>query len=292
MIGKPELFRDTEAILGESLVWDGEADSILWCDITRGLLHASPLSGSADGAADASISLPAPLASFHPAADGFVVSLGARVVLADADGHITRELAQIDHLHDGLRLNEGKVDPYGRWVTGSMNLLSDDADGAYYSVDEAGTLKVLRGGLGVANGLEWSLDGSRVYFTDTSVSSIYSGEYTPEGDILEVEVWHHGTPNDGLAIDTDGCFWSGLYGDGRVVRYDPSGEEIASIDLPVPNVTSVAFGGADLSTLFVTTARENLTENQLEEHPLSGGVFTIQTSTSGVAPRTFGSTAR
>ena len=292
MIGKPELFRDTKAILGESLVWDAAADSILWCDITRGLIHASPVSGSIDGAADASISLPAPVASFHPAVDGFVVSLGARVVLVDSDGHITRELAAIDHLHDGLRLNEGKVDPYGRWVTGSMNLLSDDADGAYYSVDDAGRLKVLRGGLGVANGLEWSLDGSRVYFTDTSVSSIYSGEYTEDGDILDVDVWHHGTPNDGLTIDVDGCFWSGLYGDGRVVRYDPSGTEIASIDLPVPNVTSVAFGGTDLSTLFVTTARENLTEQQLEDHPLSGGVFTIATSTSGAGPRTFGSTAR
>ena len=292
MIGKPELFRDTKAILGESLVWDAAADSILWCDITRGLIHASPLSGSIDGAADASISLPAPVASFHPAVDGFVVSLGARVVLVDSDGHITRELAAIDHLHDGLRLNEGKVDPYGRWVTGSMNLLSDDADGAYYSVDDAGRLKVLRGGLGVANGLEWSLDGSRVYFTDTSVSSIYSGEYTEDGDILDVDVWHHGTPNDGLTIDVDGCFWSGLYGDGRVVRYDPSGTEIASIDLPVPNVTSVAFGGTDLSTLFVTTARENLTEQQLEDHPLSGGVFTIATSTSGAGPRTFGSAAR
>lgn len=285
---RPTVFRDSKAILGESIVWDAAANAILWCDITAGLLHASPLDGPVDGSADAVIELPPPLASFHRATGGgFVASLGDRIVLTDAAGGITRTLASIDH-GPHLRMNEGKVDPYGRWVTGSMNIHDESPDGAYYSVDADGRLEVLYGGLGVANGLEWSLDGSRVYFTDTSVKTIYTGTYTRSGEILDVEAWHSGTPNDGLAIDDDGCLWSGLYGEGRVVRYDPDGNELSSIDLPVPNITSVAFGGPGLGTLYVCSARENLTEEQLEAHPLSGAVFAIATSTSGLPARVFG----
>jgi sugar lactone lactonase YvrE len=284
MTGAPEVFRDTKAILGESLVWDRARGAMLWCDITAGLLHVSSLDGPVDGSADATIRMPTPLASFHLADNGgFVMSLGSRVVLTDSEGHVTTELVTIEHARDGMRLNEGKVDPAGRWVTGSMILVGDDPVGAFYRVTPGGAT-VLRGGLGVSNGLEWSLDGTRVFFTDTSVASIYTGTYTDEGDILDVETWHHGTPNDGLAIDVDGCLWSGLYGGGCVVRYDPTGTELERIELPAPNVTSVAFAG---STLFVATARENLTEQQLEDNPLSGAVFTIETSTSGVEPRSF-----
>lgn len=284
MTGEPTVFRETKAILGESLIWDATRNAMLWCDITAGLLHASPLDGAVDGSTDATLHLPAPLASFGLADAGFVVSLEDRVVITDGDGHITDTLATIDHRRAGLRLNEGKVDPGGRWVTGSMILVGDDPVGAYYSVTTGGA-RTLFGGLGVANGLEWSRDGDRVYFTDTSVSTIYTGAYSSTGEISDVEVWHAGTPNDGLAIDADGCFWSALYGGGRVIRYSSDGTELESIALPVPNLTSVAFGGPDMSTLFVASARENLTEEQLERHPLSGAVFAIETTTSGFASR-------
>jgi sugar lactone lactonase YvrE len=286
------VFRDTKAILGESLVWDPGTDetaaAMMWCDISAGLIHRSPLDGATDGADDSTISLPPPVASFHPAVSGgLVVSLGDRIVLTDPAGVIIHTLATIEH-GPHLRLNEGKVDPRGRWLTGSMNIHDESPDGALYAVDHTGRFHTLYGGLGVANGLEWSLDGSRVYFTDTSVRSIYTAAYTSAGEMLEVTLWHHGTPNDGLAIDDDGCLWSGLYGEGRVERYDPDGQLLSSIELPVPNVTSVAFGGAGLGTLFVCSARENLTEEQLEAHPLSGAVFAIETSTSGLPTRPFG----
>ncbi len=285
------VFRDTKAMLGEFLVWD-PTGAMLWCDITAGLIHRSPLDGATDGADDTTIALPAPVASFHPATSGgLVVSLGSRIVQTDAAGTITETLAIIEQ-GEHLRLNEGKVDPDGRWVTGSMNIHDETPDGAYYSVDVNGRLQTLYGGLGVANGLEWSLDGSRVFFTDTAVTTIYTAEYTSAGDMLDVEVWHHGTPNDSLAIDDDGCLWSGLYGEGRVVRYDPDGHELSRVELPVPNITSVAFGGAGLGTLYVASARENLSEERLEEHPLSGAVFAIETSTSGRPARKFGSTPR
>ncbi|MBG0739662.1 SMP-30/gluconolactonase/LRE family protein [Paeniglutamicibacter antarcticus] len=289
------VFRRSHAILGESLVAQTiqSQPAMWWCDITAGLIHRSMVRGQRDGSSDATIALPAPVCSFHPAVverlEGFVVSLADSVVLTDSDGRIIRQLAHIDHGHPGLRLNEGKVDPYGRWVTGSMNLTTGDPDGAFYSVSEQGDVRVLRGGITVANGLEWSLDGSRIFFTDTGVKSIYTGAYSPDGEVTDIEVFIHGEAHDGLTIDRNGNFWSAIYGAGCVVHYDSAGVEKFRIDLPAPNVTSVAFGGAGRSTLYVTSARENLTEEQLEAHPLSGSVFAIETDTAGRPPNVFGS---
>jgi sugar lactone lactonase YvrE len=288
------VFRHARAILGESLVWEPATASVLWCDISAGLIHRSPLSGAADGSDDEVISLPGPVCSFHPArvssGDGFVVSLKDRVVTTDAHGGRVTDVATIDHAHQGLRLNEGKVDPVGRWITGSMDL-SGEPDGAFYSVTSDGRVRTLLGGVGTANGIDWSADGTRIFFTDTGVGTVYAADYTAEGEIENPEPLLTGGPHDGLAIDDEGCLWGALYGEGRVVRYSGTGEELLSVELEVPNVTSVAFGGPGRTTLYVCSARENLTEEQLDAHPLSGSVFAIETSTRGREPYVFGSTA-
>ena len=289
--GLPRIFRDARAILAESIVWD-PAGFVLWCDITSGLLYRCPI----DGMDDTVIELPPPLASFAPAAarggytaarSGYVASLGDRVVLADAVGGI-QILALIEHAHAGLRLNEGKCDPYGRWITGSMNLTTGEPDGALYSVTADGRVRVLRGGFGVANGFEWSLDDTEMFFTDTAVKTIYRAPYSETGELGNVKVFHCGEPHDGLTIDAEGFLWGGIYGGGRVVRYTPEGVEDVTVELPAPNITSVAFGGPGMSTLFVGSARENLTEEQLEAHPLSGAIFAIDTATHGRPARHFG----
>ena len=281
------VFRHSRSILGESLVWDAASTAVLWCDISAGLVRVSPWLGVAEGASDHVFELPAPLASFGIAAGGYVVSLGDRVVRCDTAWRVTGELAVIDHAHDGMRLNEGKVDPQGRWITGSMNLVGDDPDGAFYSVTADGS-RVLTGGVGTANGLEWSLDGRAVYFTDTAVGTIYRARYSTKGELSDVEVFHHGSPHDGLAIDLDGFLWSAHYGEHCVVRYSPEGTEVGRIRLPAPNVTSVAFAGPDLRTLLVASAREKLTEQQLVDYPLSGSVFAIEVDVQGRAPFVFG----
>lgn len=289
--GLPRIFRDARAILAESIVWD-PAGFVLWCDITSGLLYRCPI----DGLDDTVIELPPPLASFAQVAErsedaatrsGYVASLGDRIVLADAVGGI-QILARIEHAHAGLRLNEGKCDPYGRWITGSMNLTTGEPDGALYSVTADGRVRVLRGGFGVANGFEWSLDDTEMFFTDTAVKTIYRAPYSETGELGNVKVFHCGEPHDGLTIDAEGFLWGGIYGGGRVVRYTPEGIEDVTVELPAPNITSVAFGGPGMSTLFVGSARENLTEEQLEAHPLSGAIFAIDTATNGRPARHFG----
>lgn len=289
------VFRHSTSILGESLVaqvHDGR-HVMLWCDITRGLLHSSPVDGPTEGSQDTTISMPAPLCSFHPAlvdgAEGFVMSLKDRVVLTDPEGQILRELTHIEHTRAGTRLNEGKADPRGRWVTGSMDP-DEEPTGAFYSITVDGDVQVLVEGLGVSNGLEFSDDGLRIYYTDTPAQTIYTGDYSTSGEVSNVEVFISDGPHDGLVIDSDGGFWSALYGGGRVIHYDAEGQRKFHIDLPAPNLTSVAFGGADLSTLYVCSARENLSDEQLEDHPLSGSVFAIETRTTGRPPQVFGRT--
>ena len=266
-----ELYRDTRAVLVESLWWDADARAMRFADITAGLLHTAYL----DGRDGAPISVPPPLASFQPASNGFVAALGDRVVLLDGAGTVTRELARVEHAEQLMRFNEGKCAPDGSFVVGSMSLRQPPVpDGAVYRIRADGAVSVLASGLGVANGFEW--DDEYFYFTDTSVKTVYRqrAEGAPEPLLV-------GRSSDGLARDVEGCFWNGLYGEGSVVRWDAAGHVIDEVQIPAPHVTSVAFGGTDLSTLYIGTARENLSERQLEQYPLSGGVFALETSTRG-----------
>lgn len=275
------VLRDARAILVESLWWDPAGD-VMWNDITAGTLHRSPWTGAVDGSDDTVLELPPPLASFQPADDGgYVAGLGDRIVLVDREGRITRELARVAHAHGGIRMNEGKVDPRGRFVIGSMDVTDGEPDAAVYSIDGSGTLRTLLGGFAVTNGFEWTDDGRTMVLADTGQQAVYRAPYSADGELGELEHWIHGEMSDGLTLDADGYAWNGIYGAGKVIRWAPDGTKDLEIAIPAPNVTSVAFAGPDLRTLVIGTARENLTEEQLEEHPLSGGVFAIDTAVSG-----------
>lgn len=284
------VFRDTRAVLVESIWWDDRTDEVVWVDITAGLLHRGPLDGAADGSDDRVVELPPPLSAVQPAAGGgYVAALKDRVVLLDADGRIERDLASLRHRHDGMRLNEGKVDPFGRFVVGAMELTSDDPDATVWSVDPDGAVRMLGGGYGIANGMEWSDDGRTMYITDTATSTVYRAPYGPAGELGELEPYLVGRSSDGLVLATDGSFFNGLYGEGVVARWSADGDLVEEITMPVPNITSVAFAGPELDVLLVGSARENLTEEQLERHPLSGGILRLEPGATGRPIHTFGS---
>jgi sugar lactone lactonase YvrE len=283
--GPATVFSDAGAVLVESIVWDPAVERLRWADITLGTLNTS----DAHGTIESSVPLPPPLASFQPrAGGGFVAALGDTVVVTDPDGVVEREIARVEHAVAGMRFNEGKCDPFGRFLVGSMNVSSGEPDAALYSVEADGTTRVLRGGFGVTNGMEWSDDGSVMYVTDTSTSTIYRASYGPDGELGELEPFIVGAAHDGLVRDDEGCFWSAIYGGGRVERYGPDGSHLETVELPTPNVTSVAFGGPEMSTLFVGSARENATEEQLEQYPHSGAVLAVPTRVHGFPANTFG----
>ncbi len=290
MAAEARIFRRLDAILVESIFWDDRTDELVWVDITRGTLHRARLDGPEDGSRDTVVRLPAPMSAVQPAASGgFVAALKDRVVLLDAHGTILRTVAVLPHAHPGIRSNEAKVDPFGRFVVGAMDLTTDAPDASLFLVDAAGTVRALRGGFGVANGFEWSDDARTMYVTDTATRTVYRATYSRQAEALgELEPFLVGEDSDGLALDTEGRFWNGVYGAGQVVRWSPDGRVDARIRIPAPQVTSVAFGGPSRNLLFVGTAREQLTEQQLVTAPLSGSIFVIDTGAEGRPAHTFG----
>jgi sugar lactone lactonase YvrE len=206
-----EVVRDTQAILVESIWWDAATDELVWVDITAGRLHRGRLDGALDGSEDRVTRLPPPVSAVQPRiGGGYVAALRDRVVTLDVEGEIESSLAVIRHEHAGLRLNEGKVDPQGRFVVGSMNLTTGEPNGAIYSIEPDGACRVIAGGFGVANGMEWSDDGATFYVTDTSVKTVYRAEYGPDGQLGPLEPFLTGYDSDGLALDTEGTFWNGV----------------------------------------------------------------------------------
>jgi sugar lactone lactonase YvrE len=285
-----DVFRDTGAALVESILWDDGSQDVLWTDIPAGVLHRSPVDGDPAGANDTATGLPAPLASFQPrAGGGFVAAVADTVVLLDDDGELVRTLARIEHAHPGMRLNEGKCDPYGRFLVGSMDTGEGRSEAALYSVSADGAVQTLRTGLGTTNGIEFSSDGREFYYTDTETRTVYRCSYGPDGQAGAPAPFLTGYPSDGLAMDVEGRFWNGCYGEGKVVRWTPNGTVDLEIEVPVPNVTSVGFGGPDLGTLFIGTASETLNPDELRRWPLSGAIFALDTGTAGRSPLTFGS---
>lgn len=286
---EPTTFRRSHAVLVESPYWDAGLGALVWVDITAGTLHISPFDGSIDGSDDTVVTLPPPVSSVQPRIGGGFVVAGDRdrVLLLDASGAVERELATLPLRHEGLRVNEGKVDPSGRFVIGGMVVVGDDPVAEFHRVTADGAVETLVSGFGTANGLEWSEDGSTVYLTDTNVSTVFRADYPASGPLGELVPHLVGRPSDGLVRDADGFFWNGLYGEGVVVRWTPDGTVDRTIEVPAPNVTGVTLGGPDLRTLFVGTARENLTEEDLEGSPGSGDLFSVRVDVPGVPVHAF-----
>ncbi len=293
------LFRDTRAILVESIFWDERHDAVVWVDISAGTVHRGPLDGAVDGSDDEVARLPPPVSAIQPVADehggGYIGALKDEIVLLDDHFAIRERLARVAHRHTGIRFNEGKVDPWGAFVLGSMNTTSDAPDGAIYRIDASGRVETLLGGFAVANGFEWPRDASgeptgEWLFTDTGAQTVYRARVGNGGAPVAVRPYLVGEPSDGLALAVDGSLWNGLYGGGEVVQW--SGGEIARrIALPAPNITCAAFVGPELDTLLVSSARENLTEESLERSPRSGAIFRIHGVGHGFAPTAFGARA-
>lgn len=290
MISEPRVFRRLRSILVESIFWDARTDELCWVDITAGTFHRARLDGAEDGSDDRVVELPPPCSAVQPAVGGgFVAALKDAIVLLDADGRIERELARVTHSHGGIRFNEGKADPFGRFLVGAMDVTSEEPDAALYAFSADGEVETLRGGFAITNGMEWNDDGREMLVTDTAVQTVYRAPYGPGPQPLgELEPFLRGRMSDGLVRDTAGGFWNGIYGDGEVVHWTADGEVAASVALPAPNATSVAFGGPGLGTLFVGTARENLDEQALERAPLSGSIFAVELGATGRPVHVFG----
>lgn len=278
-----------ENTLGECPVWDIDQQCLYWVDITDKILHRY------DPATNAVKiwNTPFEFGSIALRKDGRSIIAGTRdgFAIYDLESGECEHFATPEQRLPGNRMNDGKCDPAGRFWCGSIHEVSDPSQrrsiASMYRVATDRSVRKVRGGIKTSNGFAWSGDGRTMYFTDTPTLNILAFDYDVQsGEMGNERIFAtvpqgHGRP-DGATVDVEGCLWSAHFAGSRVTRYSPSGEVLLTVDIPAQNVTSCTFGGADMSTLFITTAREDLTQEDLVHQPLAGNVFAYDAGVAGV----------
>ena len=254
---KAELAIHSRDLVGEAPIWDAEEQRLLWVDHQRGIVHEARSDGS-NWRETRQWRLERPIAAALPRTRGGIAIVGAlRIDVLDADGRMT-PFAQIDADPQRERLNDAKCDRLGRLWAGSLAVDFQRGAAALYRIDCDGRVHTVLQGLTLANGLDWSPDGSTFYLVDTAALSVYAFDFDSErGALANKRTLLHiergaGGPN-GLAVDSVGCLWLALTGGGVVRRYSPHGEPLDQIELRTAGPTSCAFGSADGAELLITT---------------------------------------
>lgn len=278
-----------QAVLGEAPVWCPERKALYWVDIDgKAVMRFDPATDSRR-----TLRLDHEIGCVVPRENGgFVAGLDCGLAFYAEDFSSPVVFSTPDEDPSRLRFNDGKCDRFGRLWIASTDREETEPIAALYRVDGENAVTRVVSGIIVGNGLGWSPDNSTMYFTDSGYGAIYAfdfdaamGELSGRRVFAEVPA-ETGMP-DGLAVDADGFVWSAHWGGWRVTRYDPEGRVDRIVDMPVPLVTSMAFGGADLLDLYVTTARLGMTETEIAEAPLSGGLFRVDAGVAGVAEKPF-----
>jgi len=194
----------------------------------------------------------------------------------------------------GNRFNDGKCDPAGRFLAGSMDEAEIKPSGSLYSLNPDGMVKTLLRGTCIANGLAWSPDYKTFYFIDTPTRTVMAYDYDLGTGALAnarpaiTVPTEMGWP-DGMTSDAQGRLWVALWGGAKLTRWNPaSGQLLEEIPLPAFNVSSCVFGGPHLTDLYITTARKGMDAGQLAKYPYSGGLFRIRTNIQGLPTFAFG----
>lgn len=273
--------------LGEGVQWNDVTETLWWTDIqARRLCSYRPADGKL-----ASFPTPERLCSFGFVRDdpGFIVAFDCGFARYNPVSKGITRLQRPEELDEGIRFNDGKVDRQGRFWAGTMVERGDPAlrpEGGLYSLDGAYGMRKHDSGIGISNGLCWSLESDRLYFADSARRTIYRYEFDRDsGTISNRKVFAEtgrGAFPDGAEIDRDGCLWSAHWGAGRVVRYTPEGKTDAVLTLPVSQPTCVTFGGPGHELLFITSAREGLDDDKLAGETHAGDVFVFQVGVSGL----------
>ncbi|XP_077891333.1 regucalcin-like isoform X2 [Ictidomys tridecemlineatus] len=282
--------------MGECPVWEEETGQLVYVDINaRTVCRWNPLSGEVQ-----TVGLRDPVGCVALRREGsYVVASGTCLGLLDwATGQV-EWAAWLDRDKPHNRFNDGKVDPAGRFVAGTMPEASapgvwEPGQGSLYTLYADGSVVRQLDQLGIPNGLDWSLDHRTLYHVDSLDYSVRAYDYDVQTGglanprlVCQLEP-EQGMP-DGLCVDTTGTLWVACIDGGRVIRMDPeTGTQLCTLKMPVSRVTSCCFGGADYSDLYVTSAADSLSPEQLLREPQAGHVFKVTgLGVRGLASRPF-----
>ena len=274
-----ELLYDAKATLGEGPVWDARAQTLYWLDILSKRIYAN---------ADVIAEL-----------DDFIGCLTLRqrggLILAKRLSFWTFDLVAASSTFLAApadepatnRFNDGKCDPRGRFLAGTMNLNEKDPTGSLYSFDGNSITKLLSD-VTISNGMTWSADGKTFYYIDTPTRQVQAFDYDLDsGAIANPRIAvtipaSLGWP-DGMTSDSQGNLWIAMWGGAQVTKWNPhTGQLLEQIPVPALQPSSCVFGGKNMNELFITSACKDMDDAALTKYPLSGGVFRVETNVEGM----------
>lgn len=287
---KFHVVHDEAMLVGESAVWHAVESALYWVDIDGKSVHRlHPSSGKYSRWNTAT----------EPSA--IAVDQDNNLVLATRAGFVylnttTGELSDIvpaPYDTSIVRFNDGRTDPAGRFWVGTMYEPRDQPRAEMYVLDKGQLRQAWAGGMTNSNGLSFSPDGKTMYHSDTTTHRVDAYDYDIKTGTAsnrrnlvtfsdDKKAADYGGRPDGAAVDSEGNYWSAMYEGGRIVKLSPTGELLQEIELPVRCPTSVAFGGADLRTLYVTSASKGRSTEELAKYPHSGKVLAFAVDVPGI----------
>lgn len=290
----------TQLTLGETPLWHPSEHRLYWVDIDAGHLYRS----NPDMAGYERYPFKTSLGAYcFRAEGGFILASGEGFLVWDLDQETPAPLWNpLPADRPEVRLNDGKVDPAGRFYAGSMDV--DQVKAELYRIDPDGSQHTVLQNVGISNGLGWSPDRKKMYYIDSLRATVYkldydlaTGELTNQQPLIIFVEDSEGFQADsvlpdGLCVDAEGCIWVAHWNGWEVRRYDPTGKPLLSVQVPAQRVTACAFGGDQLDQLYITTARSDLSAAALVKQPLAGNIFVVQTKTQGQPVNFYGQSAR
>ncbi|MEM9808730.1 MAG: SMP-30/gluconolactonase/LRE family protein [Cyanobacteria bacterium P01_D01_bin.56] len=270
------------ARLGEGPIWDHQQQRLFWVDIYNHRLHKFDLATQQDT-----------FWEFEDLVTGLALIDAENLVLAQRDGlsrlHLPTQrltfLIDLESDQPDNRLNDLKCDRRGRLWLGSMNN-HEEPKAKLYRYDPDGSLRVMETELSISNGLGWSPDDTTFYLTDSPAQKIYAYDFDLDSGQIHnrrvlIDLTTESFYPDGLTIDAEGCIWSAMWDGWCVIRFNPEGQELMRIPMPIQRPTSCTFGGPDLTDLWITTAAVGLSQSEIQKGFYAGDLFCLQTDIVG-----------
>lgn len=283
MSNEAQLFFDGRCRLGEGPLWHPLRQQLFWFDILEKTLFAA----TADGVLAGRWTFPryASAASMIDK-DTLAVAMAGAVIRLDLTTGAQTTLVTFEAELPNNRTNDGRANPAGGLWFGTMDFSEEPYSGSLYQFRK-GVLKQLGADIRIPNATCFSPDGRIAYFTDTPNKIIMkrpidpaTGEPTGFWTVFRDTSGDPGFP-DGAVIDSEGFMWCARWGGGRVIRYAPDGSVDREVRFPVSQTSCPAFGGADLKTLYVTSASKTLSREQLAREPHAGSVYAVEVDVAG-----------
>jgi sugar lactone lactonase YvrE len=274
-----ELLYDSKAALGEGPIWDSRTQSLYWIDILNKRIYCN---GDILTELDDLIGCIAPRKS-----SGLILTQRFSFASLDLESLKLDSLTSLKDEPSNNRFNDGKCDPHGRLLAGTMDMGEKDPNGSLYSFDGKSVTKLLDS-VTISNGLTWSPDYKTFYFIDTPTRKVQAFDYDIETGAIANPRCVIRIPDgfgwpDGMTSDMQGNLWIAMWGGAQVTKWDPNtGQLLERILVPARNVSSCIFGGKDRNELYITSARVGVDEATLAQYPLTGGLFRLQTNIEGM----------